>query len=68
MPGWHRGLAFSKIKAAVTDIGGMSCHASIVAREYGLPCVAGTGYATTTIKTGDKIKVDGSTGIVTIVR
>ena len=65
-PSWT--AAFSKIKAAVTDIGGMSCHASIVAREYGLPCVAGTGYATTTIKTGDRIKVDGTQGIVQIER
>ena len=65
-PSWAP--AFPKIKAAVTDIGGMSCHAAIVAREYGLPCVAGTGYATVTIKTGDKLKVDGTAGIVTILR
>ena len=65
-PSWTP--VFGKIKAAVTDIGGMSSHAGIVAREYGLPCVAGTGYGTTIIKTGDKLKVDGSTGIVTILR
>jgi pyruvate,water dikinase len=59
---------FGKIKAAVTDIGGLSSHAAIVSREYGLPCVAGTGYATTTIKTGDKLRVDGTTGVVTIMR
>ena len=65
-PSWTP--AFGKIKAAVTDIGGMGCHAGIVSREYGLPCVTGTGYATTTIKTGDRIKVDGAAGIVTIER
>ena len=65
-PSWTP--AFAKIKAVVTDLGGMSCHASIVAREFGLPCVAGTAYATTTIKTGDKIKVDGAMGVVTIMR
>lgn len=65
-PSWTP--AFGKIKAAITDLGGMSCHAAIVAREYGLPCVAGTGYATTTIKTGDRVKVDGTNGIVTIIR
>ncbi len=65
-PSWAP--VFPKIKAAVTDMGGMSCHASIVSREYGLPAVVGTGYATVTIKTGDKLKVDGTTGIVTIER
>ncbi len=65
-PSWAP--AFLKIKAAVTDLGGMSCHASIVCREYGLPAVVGTGYATTTIKTGDKLTVDGSLGIVKIER
>ncbi len=60
--------AFAKIKAAVTDLGGMSCHAAIVSREYGLPCITGTGFATKIIRTGDKLKVDGSTGIINIVR
>jgi pyruvate,water dikinase len=65
-PSW--GPAFAKIKAAVTDLGGMSSHAAIVCREYGLPAVVGTGFATKIIKTGDKLKVDGATGMVTIVR
>ena len=59
---------FPKIKAVVSDMGGMSCHASIVSPEYGLSAVVGTGYATVTIKTGDKLKVDGTAGIVTIER
>jgi pyruvate,water dikinase len=52
----------------VTDIGGLTSHAAIVSREYGLPAVTGTGVATSVIKTGDIIKLDGSTGIVTIVK
>jgi pyruvate,water dikinase len=65
-PSWAP--VFTKIRAAVTDIGGLTSHAAIVSREYGLPAVTGTGVATTVIKTGDIIKVDGSTGVVTIVK
>jgi len=64
-PSWAP--VFGKIKAAVTDIGGLTCHAAIVCREYGVPSVTGTGVATSVIKTGDMIKVDGDTGAVTIV-
>jgi pyruvate,water dikinase len=42
-------------------------HAAIVSREYGLPAVVGTGTATSTIKTGQRIRVDGSTGVVQIL-
>ena len=42
-------------------------HAAIVAREYGLPAVVGTGVATTLIKTGQRVRVDGDTGIVTVL-
>jgi pyruvate,water dikinase len=65
-PSWAP--VFTTIKAAVTDIGGLTCHASIVSREYGLPSVTGTGVATAMIKTGDIIKVDGTMGVVTIVK
>jgi phosphohistidine swiveling domain-containing protein len=58
---------FSKITAAVTDIGGVMSHAAIVCREYGMPAVVGTGRATSLIKTGQRIRVDGSEGTVTIV-
>jgi phosphoenolpyruvate synthase/pyruvate phosphate dikinase len=43
------------------------CHAAIVAREYGLPAVLGTGSATKRIATGDLIRVDADNGIVTIL-
>ena len=59
--------AFQKIKAAVTDVGGVMCHAAIVCREYGLPAVVGTGSATSRLKTGQRIKVDGSTGEIDIL-
>jgi pyruvate,water dikinase len=65
-PSWAP--VFTKIKAAVTDIGGLTSHAAIVCREYGVPSVTGTGFATQVIKTGDILKVDGDTGIVEIVK
>jgi pyruvate, water dikinase len=58
---------FSKIKATVTDVGGVMSHAAIVAREYGLPAVVGTGRATAAIRTGQLIRVDGSEGTVTLL-
>jgi pyruvate,water dikinase len=58
---------FPKIRAVVTDIGGVMSHAAIVCREYGLPAVVGTGRATAELKTGQRIRVDGSTGVVTIL-
>jgi pyruvate,water dikinase len=58
---------FQKIAAAVSDIGGSMSHAAIVAREYGLPAVVGTGKATTRIPDGARIRVDGGRGVVTIL-
>ena len=65
-PSW--GPIFGKIKATVTDIGGMMSHAAIVCREYGLPAVTGTGSASGTIQTGQLIRVDGNTGRVEILQ
>ncbi|MDD3233370.1 MAG: phosphoenolpyruvate synthase [Candidatus Methanomethylophilus sp.] len=56
--------AMSRSVAIVTDEGGMTCHAAIVSRELGTPCVVGTGEATTTLKNGETVTVDGSTGSV----
>jgi pyruvate,water dikinase len=64
-PSWAP--VFARIKATVTDIGGMMSHAAIVCREYDLPAVTGTGAASTAIKTGQRIRVDGNTGEVTIL-
>jgi pyruvate,water dikinase len=59
---------FQKIAGAVSDIGGSMSHAAIVAREYGLPAVVGTGTATARIRDGQRIRVDGGRGVVTILR
>ena len=65
-PSWAP--AFAKIKACVTDVGGVMSHAAIVCREYGLPAIVGTGHATKIIKTGMMIRVDGSSGVISITR
>ena len=57
---------FAMAAAVVTDIGGPLSHGSIVAREYGIPAVLGTGIATRRIHSGQMISVDGSAGIVTL--
>lgn len=55
---------FAMASAVVTDVGGPLSHSSIVAREYGIPAVLGTGVATQRIKDGQQITVDGTTGQV----
>jgi len=58
---------FAMASAIVTDIGGPLSHGSIVAREYGIPAVMGTGVATRRIKSGQIIIVDGASGTVIIL-
>jgi phosphohistidine swiveling domain-containing protein len=53
--------------ALVTDRGGQLCHAAIVAREYGIPGIVGTKHATKTIPDGARVRVDGTTGEITIL-
>jgi pyruvate,water dikinase len=57
---------FAMASAVVTDVGGPLSHGSIVAREYGIPAVLGTGVATRRIHDGQSITVDGSAGIVSL--
>jgi pyruvate,water dikinase len=64
-PSW--GPVFGKIKATVSDIGGTMSHAAIIAREYGMPAVVGTGQATKRIRTGQTVRVDGDHGVVWIL-
>jgi pyruvate,water dikinase len=59
---------FALASAIVTDVGGPLSHSSIVAREYGVPAVLGTGVATHRIHSGQQITVDGNGGVVTISR
>lgn len=56
--------AMRRAAAIVTDTGGQTSHAAIVSRELGIPCVVGTGKATSILKTGMVITVDGSKGLV----
>jgi pyruvate,water dikinase len=58
---------FPSLAGLVTETGGILSHAAIVAREYGLPCVVGVRGATTSIPEGAQVRVDGSSGEVTIV-
>jgi pyruvate,water dikinase len=56
--------AMKKAAAIVTDRGGMTSHAAIVSRELGVPCIVGTDDATTTLKNGDVVSVNGKDGLV----
>ena len=58
---------FPKASAVVTDIGMPLAHAAIVAREIGIPAVVGCGNATTRLKTGDRVVVDGDQGVVKLL-
>jgi phosphohistidine swiveling domain-containing protein len=58
---------FSQARGLVTDVGGVLAHGSIVAREYGIPAVLGTGIATTRVRSGQTIRVDGDRGTVTLL-
>jgi phosphohistidine swiveling domain-containing protein len=59
--------AMQKAAAFVTDEGGITCHAAIVAREMKKPCIIGTKIATKTFKDGDMVEVDAERGIVRII-
>ena len=60
--------AMEKASAIVTDLGGLTCHAAIIAREMKKPCVVGTKHATSVLKDGDMIEVDAERGIITLVK
>ena len=61
-PDW---VPYMKIAGAiVTDEGGMTCHAAIVSRELGIPCIVGASNATEVLTTGETYTVDASTGVV----
>ena len=64
-PAWV--LLFTKIVGLVTDAGGVTSHPAVVSREFGIPAVVGTSNATERIKTGDRVRVNGSTGTVEVL-
>lgn len=53
-----------RAKGIITDSGGVLCHAAIIAREFGIPCVVGTKNATEVLRDGTKIRVDGLKGLI----
>ncbi|MEX1014593.1 MAG: PEP-utilizing enzyme [Candidatus Paceibacterota bacterium] len=59
--------AMTKACAFITDEGGLTSHAAIVAREMNKPCIVGTGNATKVLKDGDEIEVDANNGVVKII-
>ncbi|HEY3165353.1 MAG TPA: PEP-utilizing enzyme, partial [Candidatus Limnocylindrales bacterium] len=64
-PAWV--VLFTKIAGLVTDTGGTTSHPAVLSREFGIPAVVGTSVATKRIRTGDRIRVDGSAGSVDII-
>jgi pyruvate,water dikinase len=65
-PAWV--VLFTKIAGLVTDTGGTTSHPAVLAREFGIPAVIGTSVATQRIVTGDRLKMNGTTGRVEILR
>ena len=57
-------IMMNKAAAIVTDVGGVTCHAAIVSRELGIPCVVATKTATKELKDGVRVRVDGNRGEV----
>lgn len=56
--------AMKQAAAFITEVGGLTCHAAVVARELGIPCIVALSNATKTIKDGEKIQVDATHGTV----
>jgi len=56
--------AMKRAAAFVTEIGGLTCHAAVVAREFGVPCIVSLKNATKKFKTGDLVEIDANNGIV----
>ncbi|OGK41216.1 hypothetical protein A3A74_04195 [Candidatus Roizmanbacteria bacterium RIFCSPLOWO2_01_FULL_35_13] len=61
-------IAMRKAAAIITDEGGITSHAAIVSREYGIPCIVGTENATKVLKDGDRVEVDAIKGLVKIIQ
>jgi pyruvate,water dikinase len=61
-PVWS--VVFPQLGALVTDSGGLLSHPAIIAREYGIPAIVATGNATSLLRDGDRVTVDGTAGAV----
>ncbi|RJG27029.1 phosphoenolpyruvate synthase [Paenibacillus thiaminolyticus] len=64
-PGWTP--LFQQAKGLITEIGGMMTHGSVIAREYGIPAIVGVDRATTLIRDGELLRLDGTTGYVIVL-
>jgi pyruvate,water dikinase len=64
-PAWV--VLFTKIVGLVTDTGGTASHPAVLSREFGIPAVVGTSVATDQIKNGDRVRIDGTAGVVEIL-
>lgn len=60
-------VMMNRAAAIITDTGGLTCHAAIVSRELGIPCVVATKQATSALHDGDRVSVDGASGEVHIL-
>lgn len=58
---------YRKVAAVITDYGGTTCHAAVVARELGIPCIVGTKNGTDILKQGVEVIVDGEAGTVFLI-
>ncbi|MBU4369263.1 hypothetical protein KKG58_00695 [Patescibacteria group bacterium] len=61
-------MGIKRASAIITDEGGVTCHAAIISRELGIPCVIGTKIATKVLKDGDLIEVNANHGVITVVK
>jgi len=64
-PGWTPVLGL--VSGVVTEVGGMLSHAAVIGREYGIPAVLNLPGATSILRTGMRVRVDGATGVVEIL-
>lgn len=64
-PGWTP--LFQQAKGLITEIGGMMTHGSVIAREYGIPAIVGVDRATTLIRDGALLRLDGTAGHVIVL-
>ena len=64
-PAWV--VLFTKISGLVTNAGGLTAHPAVLSREFGIPAVVGTQDGTQLINNGDRVRVDGTQGIVEIL-
>ncbi|MEV0296906.1 aminotransferase class III-fold pyridoxal phosphate-dependent enzyme [Nocardia sp. NPDC050710] len=64
-PGWTPALGL--VAAVVTEVGGMLSHAAVIGREYGIPAVLNVAGATSAVRSGQRIRVDGSAGVISVL-